>query len=196
MTQDLQQLLEKINADGVEKANAEAEKIIGAANARAKTILDSASREAEQIVANAKAEAKAFERRAEEAVRHAARDTLLKVEQSVTALLTGLLLKEVNAAMANPDLVASLASEAVRAYLTGSGGINIATSASLADTLRARFAGLAKEGVSVVTDDRTGTGFKVRLAGGHVEHDFTGAAVAEALSRGLRPQLKELITNS
>ena len=194
MTQDLQYLLEKINADGVEKAKAEADKIVGAANAQAKAIRDDASRQAEQIVATARQEAEAFGRRAEETIRQAARDTLLGVEKSVTAMLTGLLLKEVNAAMSDPALVSTLAAEAVRAYLSGKGGTaEVAAAAKLADALRVRLAQEAKSGVTVVTDERTGAGFRVRLAGGHVEHDFSGAAVADALARGLRPRLAELL---
>jgi len=194
MTEDLQHLLEKINAEGVERANAEAGKIVGEANARAKAVLDAAAQEAGQIVAAAKQEADAFGRRAEETIRQAARDTVLNIEKSVTAMLTGLLLKDVNAAMGDPDLVATLAGEAVRAYLSDNAGTaDVAVSEKLADALRVKLAGMAKDGVTVVTDDRAGTGFKVRLAGGHVEHDFTGPAVADALSRGLRPRLASLL---
>lgn len=194
MTQDLQQLLEKINADGIEKARAEAAAIVGAAEARAKEILAAAAREAEQARAAARQDAEAFERRAEETVRQAARDTLLAVEQSVTTLLTGILLKETHAAMSDPGLVSALAAEAVRAYLGGGGGtVEIAASAKLADALRASLAREAANGVTVVTDAQAGTGFKVRLAGGRVEHDFTGAAVAAALAHGLRPRLAALL---
>ena len=194
MTEDLQHLLERINAEGVEKAKAEAERIIGAANARAKAILDAAAREAEQAAANAKLEAEAFGRRAEETIRQAARDTLLNVEQSVTALLTNLLLKEVNASMSDAHFVAPLAEAAVRAYLPGnSGAAEVVSSANLADALRSKLRGMARDGVTVVTDERSGTGFKVRLADGHVEHDFTGAAVAAALAKGLRPRLAALL---
>ena len=196
MTEDLQFLLEKINADGVEKAKAEPERIIGAAHARAKAILDAAKHEAEQTLAAAKLEADAFGRRTEESVRQAARDTLLSVEKDVTAMLTTLLLEEVNAAMNDPHFIATLAEEAVRAYLTGNDGAvaDIATSAALVDVLRAKLAAAAARGVTVVTDERTGSGFKVRLAGGRVEHDFTGAAVATALARGLRPRLAALLS--
>ena len=196
MTQDLQFLLEKINADGVEKAKAEAEQIVGAAHARAKAILDAAKHDAEQTLAAAKQEAETFRQQAVNSVRQAARDTLLSVKQDVTAMLTTLLLEEVNATMCNSDRVAALAEEAVRAYLAGndSGGIaDIATSAALLDVLRAKLAHMARDGVTVVTDERTGSGFKVHLAGGHVEHDFTGAAVAAALARGLHPRLAALL---
>jgi len=193
MTQDLQQLLEKIQKDGVDKAKAEAEKIVGEARAQAKTLVENAQTEAAKIKAAARQEAEAFERRAEETVRQSARDTVLGVEKAVTALLTRLLLDEVNAAMAKPELAASLAADAVRAYLDGKGTIELSASEPLADHLRATLAANAAQGVSVVTDEATGSGFRVRLANGRIEHAFTGAAVADALAKQLRPRLAALL---
>ena len=51
----------------------------------------------------------------------------------------------------------------------------------------------AVAGVTVVTDATTGAGFRVRLADGRVEHDFTGAAIVDALSKQLRPRLAALM---
>jgi len=196
MTEDLQFLLEKINADGVEKAKAEAERIIGAAHARARAILDAAKHEAEETRAAAKLDADAFERRAEESVRQAARNTLLSVEEDVKAMLTTLLLEEVNAVMNDPNLVATLVEDAVRAYLAGNDNsvADIAVSAALVDMLRAKLAKAAIKGVTVVMDERTGSGFKISIEGGRVEHDFRGPAVAAALARGLRPRLATLLS--
>jgi V/A-type H+-transporting ATPase subunit E len=193
MTQDLQQLLEKINTDGVEKAKTEAAKIVGQASAQAKAIVAAATREAEQQVAHAKQEADAFERRAEETLRQSARDTVLNVETSVTAMLTALLLKDVNTTLSSAELVAQLAVEAVRAYIQEKGGLSVVASANLVDALRAKLASEAVNGVTVVRDDHTGAGFKIRLANGRIEHDFSGAAVAEALAKNLRPKLASLL---
>ena len=193
MTQDLQQLLEKINKDGVEKAKSETLKIIDQANAQAKAIVATAAREAEQLVAHAKQEADAFEHRAEETIRQSARDTVLNVEKSVTAMLTALLLKDVSITMNSPELVAQLASEAVRAYIQEKGEMDVVASAKLVDVIRAKLASEAVKGVTVVSDAHTGSGFKVRLENGRVEHDFSGAAVADALAKNLRPKLAALL---
>ncbi len=166
---------------------------MGEARAQAKTLVENAQAEAAKIKAAARQEAEAFERRAEETVRQSARDTVLGVEKAVTALLTRLLLDEVNAAMAKPELAASLAAAAVRAYLDGKGTIELSAAMPLADHLRATLAANAAQGVSVVTDEATGTGFRVRLANGRIEHAFTGAAVADALAKQLRPRLAALL---
>lgn len=193
MTQDLQQLLDKIQRDGVDKAKSEADKILEKANAQAQALLANAKDEAERTIANARHEAEAFERRAEETVRQSARDTILTVEKSVTALLTRLLVNDVNAALNSTELTLRLTMEAVRAYLADHAAVEVAAAAKLADALRAKLAAEAVRGVTVVFDETAGTGFCVRLANGRIEHTFTGAAIAEALARQLRPRLAALM---
>jgi len=194
MTQDLQQLLEKIQRDGVDKAHAEADRLLAEARAQAKATVEAARQEAAKIKADARQEAEAFERRAEETMRQSARDTVLNVEKAVTALFQNLLLTNVNTVLSEkPDLVARLAAEAVRAYLGGKGDVEVAAAAKLADVLRAKLAEDAIKGVTVVTDDATGSGFRIRLANGRIEHSFTGAAIAESLAKQLRPRLAALM---
>lgn len=193
MTQDLQQLLEKIQRDGVDKAQTEAALLLDKARADARAITEAAKKEAEKLRADARQEAEAFERRAEETIRQSARDAVLNVEKAVTALLTRLLVKDVDASLSKTDRVAGLAAEAVRAYLGGKGLVEVVAATQLADILRAQLAAEAANGVTVVTDDTTGAGFLIRLANGRIEHAFTGAAVAEALSKQLRPRLAALM---
>ncbi|MDX9866700.1 MAG: hypothetical protein RBT78_02130 [Kiritimatiellia bacterium] len=194
MTNDLQHLLEKIQRDGVDKARAEADALLAEARAQAKSLLDAAKAEADKRQAEARQEAEAFERRAEATMRQAARDTVMKVEKAVTRLLENVLADQVRAVFdADPGLVAGLAAEAVRAHLGAKGGIEVAAAAKLTDTLRAKFAAEAANGVTVVTDETAGAGFRLRLANGRIEHTFTGAAVAEALAKQLRPRLAALM---
>lgn len=196
MTHDLQQLLDKIQRDGVDKAQAESDRILEQANAQAQALLDRAKMEATGIIARAHQEAEAFERRAEETIRQSARDTVLTVERAVTTLLTNLLAKDVRTALSSGDLAARLAVEAVRAYLSEARSVELSAAAPLADALRAKLSAEAVQGVTVVTDEATGEGFRVRLANGRIEHAFTGAAVTEALARLLRPRLAALMKQS
>ncbi len=196
MTQDLQHLLEKIRRDGVDKAKADADTIVEAARMQALSIVEAARAEATQITTDARIEAQAFEHRAEETIRQSARDTVLNVEKAVTALLTGVLLKDVTAALNSAELVSGLVVEAVRAYLDGKGPIEVAATARLADALRATLAAEALGGVTVVTDATLGSGFRIRLANGRIEHAFTGAAVADSLAKHLRPRLAALMKSN
>lgn len=193
MTEDLQQLLEKIQRDGVDKAQAEADSITEAAKQKAASLVSAAKSDAEKLKNDAKAEAEAYAARASETISQSARDTLLRIEKSVTALMENLLLKDVDQALNSEEVISALVQDAIKTYLQDDADIEIAASEKMVGILRGQLAERASEEISIVMDETTGSGFRVVLADGRVEHDFTGAAVAEALSKHLRPELKKLL---
>ena len=190
MAEELQQLLEKIQRDGVDKANAEAAAIVAKAKEEANALVKKAQEDAAAAEAKGKADAEAYAARARETISQAARDTVLKVKEDVTKLLTQLLAQNVSAALATEAV--PLAAAAVKELVTGSGA-EVAASAKLVDALRAQLAAQAQNGVKVVADEMTGAGFTVKLDTGRVEHDFTDAAISEALAQRLRADLAKLL---
>ncbi len=50
-----------------------------------------------------------------------------------------------------------------------------------------------QQGLVIQGDERIFKGFKVQLADGHVTHNFTPEAIAEALSNFLRPHLADIV---
>lgn len=188
--ENLDALLDKIRSEGVDTAKREAAEIVAKAKDEAAKIVTKAKDEAAAETARAKADAERFAAGAEATIRQAARDVLLKLGQDVSALLERTLGGAVDETLAKDDVVGKLAEEAVAAYLK-TGEATVVCAPGLAEALKAR---LAKRGtVTVVTDAQMGTGFKVRLDGGRVEHDFSGEAVREALAALLRPQLAKLL---
>lgn len=188
MGEDLQSLLEKINREGVEKAQAKADEIIATAKAKADALMKNAREEADKAKTDAEKTSADYAARATETIRQSARDTVLKVEESVTKLLTNLLAKDVDAALAKPETVGALVREAVLGLV---GTAEVALPAQLAPALKAQLA--AQDNVSVVMDETLGTGFSVRLDNGRIEHAFTGEAVATELAKRLRPDLAKLV---
>jgi len=135
--EDLQGILEKINRDGVEKANAAAAQILADAKAKAAAVAKAAAEEAARVKAEAEKSAAASSARAAETIRQAARDTVLKVESSVTAMLGRLLAKEVDKALADEKTLAELVTEAVRGL---AGPAEVAVPPKLAPALKAALA--------------------------------------------------------
>lgn len=188
--ENLDALLEKIRTDGVEAAKREAAEIVAKAQKEAAETLAKAKAEAQAERDRAKVDAERLAQGAEATIRQAARDVLLKLGQDVGALLERTLGGAVDEALAQGRSVEALAEAAVKAYLTD-GEVTLEAAPGLAEALKAR---LAKQGgATVVTNAQMGTGFKVRLDGGRVEHDFSGEAVREALAALLRPQLAKLL---
>ena len=191
MAEELQQLLEKIQRDGVEKAQAEADAILAKAKADAAAILKDAEAKAAACRAQAETDAKAYAERAAKTISQAARDTVLDVRDGVTRLLEKFLARDVSAALADPAAAAELV-RGVLAALAGDAA-EVKAGAKLADVLRAQLAAQAAGGVKVVLDETVGAGFSVRLDGGRIEHDFSEAAIVAALAKRLRPDLARIV---
>ena len=188
MSEEIQSLIEKINRDGVEKANAEAARIVAAAKEQAAAIVKEAKEEAAKAAKAAEEEAGLSAERAKETLRQAARDAVISVEGAVTRLLEKILTANVDAALSDPAAAATIAGDAVKA-LVGTG--EVAAGPKIAAALKAQLA--AKQNFTVVMDETLGSGFTVKLDGGRVEHDFTGAAVSAELAKRLRPDLAALM---
>ena len=186
--EDLQSLLEKINRDGVEKAEAEAKKILADAKTKAAAIIGNARAEADKAKTDAEKAAADYAARAAETIRQSARDTILKVESSLTALLEKLLVKDVEKALADEATVTAIVSEAIRGV---TGAAEIAAPAKLVPALKAQLA--AQGAITVVTDDTLGTGVSVKTDGGRVESAFTADVIAAELAKRLRPDLAKLM---
>ena len=190
MSEDLQSLLEKINREGVEKANAESAKIIAAAKAEAADIVKAAKAEADQAKADAEKAAADYAERAKVTIKEGARDTVRGLQNTITAMLEKLLVKDVNAALADPAACAKLLQVAI-GDLLDKGELAVVTSKRIADTLKSQFA--AQKEVTISADDGITAGFTVKLDGGRVEHSFTDKVVAEELAKHLRADLAALV---
>ena len=186
--EDLQGLLEKINREGVEKAEAEARKILEDARAKADAMVKDALAKADQAKADAEKSAAAYADRAAETIRQSARDVVIGVKDSVTALLESLLAKDVDTALADEKTAAQIVTEAIKG-MTGPGEIRCG--AKLASALKAQLANL--KSFTIADDETLGAGFTVKLDGGRVEHAFTGEVIAAELAKRLRPDLAKLL---
>ena len=186
--EDLQGLLEKINRDGIEKADAEAKKIIADAQTKADAIVKGALAAADKSKAESEKASAAYAERATETIRQSARDVVIGVKDSVTALLEDLLAKDVDKTLADEKTTVGIVAEAIK-DLTGPGEIRCGE--KLAQALNSQLA--TRNSFTVVTDANLGTGFAVKTDGGRIEHTFTGEAIAAELAKRLRPDLAKLL---
>jgi len=117
--EDLQSLLEKINRDGVEKADAKAAEILSAAKAKADDLVKSARTEAAKAKAEAEQAAADYAQRSEVTIRQAARDLVLEIQSSITALFERALAQGVDRALGDDQTVSELAAAALRELAEG-----------------------------------------------------------------------------
>lgn len=199
MAEELQALLDKIQMEGVAKAEAKAAEIVAEAKKQAAKIVADAKAEEAAAKERVENEAKLFQERAEANVRQAARDVVLGVRKSVDDTLDRLLLAKVSGAMDATFVQKTLADLLPRyaASADAKDGIGVAVPpaqvAAIRDALLATLQGEAAKGVDIQSDDDLTAGFCVTLAGGRVEYDFSDDAIRAEMSRMLRPELAKLL---
>ena len=185
MADELQSLLEKINAEGVKKAEAEREKIVGEAKAEAGNIVGAAKAEAESIVKAAEAESKAMRERAESAMRQAARDTVLKLKSELEARLTAAV-ADATAQALDPKLMAEIV-RMLAAKFVADPDEEVTVRCAVKDrdaldaALRNALAASLKNSPKVLADSAMAGGLELGTDNGRLYFDFSLEALGEVV---------------
>jgi V/A-type H+-transporting ATPase subunit E len=207
-------LIERLRNEGVSSGRAEAEKIVGEAQANAQTILSKSKEEADQIVSRARTEADKLEKAGRQALKVAARDTVLDLKNSLSQRAARELKELVGEELQRQEILEKLILEVagqVREKTSGAGAVEILLPeklVSLDDIAKdpahlqagplGRFAELVarhmlREGVTLTTSPNVKAGIKVRLTDKGIELDLTDKGIADLLLQHLQPRIRALL---
>lgn len=198
MAEELQGLLERIQKDGIEKADSKAADIIKAAEEKAAKIVATAKKEAEETLRKAEQDGEMFRKRGESAIAQAARDVILSVDAAVSATLKSIVESGVNKTFSDTDF-AALVRDVVLEYSKRTSPDNIEVLVSeeqqqqLADYFMSKLTDQMKAGMTISGDHEIISGFTVSFKDDAVYHDFTGEAITNAITTLLRPQLADIV---
>ena len=181
MAEELQSLLEKINAEGVKKAEAERAEILAAAQTEAKRIVEAAQVEAKRLVSQAEAESETLRRRAESEVKQAARDTLLELKAELETRMNN----AVNGATAqalDPKLMAQIVKAMVAKFAeTPDAEITVRCAvkerAALDAALKNALADSLVKSPKVLADHTLTGGLELGTSNGQLYFDFSLEAI-------------------
>ncbi len=200
MDAQLKELIETIKTEGVETAEARAQEIVDAAQKRADDIVHAAKQEADEIRKHAQDEARKSRRSGEAALRQAARDLILSVQNRLLKIFEHVVVENVDKAYTD-----SVLSEAIVALVKsfaekGETSLEVLVSeksaAAIESAMRKEFTDQLRTGVQISGSAAVKSGFRVSEENGSVYYDFTAEGVAEALSVHLTPRLQEIIRNA
>ena len=185
MADELQSLLEKINAEGVKKAEAERDRIVSAAETEAAGIVSAAKAEAEKIVSAAKTESEALRMRAESAVRQAARDAVLKLKAELEARLAAAVSGAAAQAL-DPALMAEVVKLLAAKFVADPDGeVTVRCSVKDRDALDAALKNALADSLvktpKVLADHAMAGGLELGVDNGRLYFDFSLEAVNEVI---------------
>ena len=193
MAEDLQYLMERIQKDAVDKAETEAAAIIARAKDKAAEIVKAAEAEASAKLEKADKDAEAFTERSERTLEQSARDLLLSVGKNLEKMILDLLNLQVEKSL-DESTVKQMLLTVAKSYTTDVDvEFSEADASKLSSFVMGEFAKELGKGVKVESDKGVKFGFRIKLDGGKVTHEFTEAAMADALSALLRPQLARVV---
>lgn len=199
MAEELQSLIDRIQQDGIAKADAEARRITTTAGEQAAVILRDAETRAKAIVTQAEQDARTFGERADKALEQAARDVVLQVQEAVTQTLQGIVATRVSEAL-SADTLKQMLLKLVQSYCGREGDcsqidllVSPADQAAIVDYFLKEYRDAIDRGVEIHADAGVVKGFRVSIENAQLHHDFTQKEIAGALGRLLRPRLAEIM---
>ncbi|RPH93004.1 MAG: hypothetical protein EHM68_16325 [Lysobacterales bacterium] len=199
MTEELQSLLERIQREGIDKAEQEAERILTEARQQAAALVRESETQATERLRKAEQDAARFAEQGRTALRQAARDILLSLGEAIRATLERLIRREVSQAM-NPDLLRATLGRLIDAYFrdpANAAPVELTLSeedrATLGDYFLSRLTVEARDKLEIRADRGIVSGFRVALRDNAVEHDWTDASVADALAQLVQPAISAAV---
>ncbi|MBE6376470.1 MAG: hypothetical protein E7050_08395 [Lentisphaerae bacterium] len=193
MAEELQSLLDRINQDGVMKAEAKKNEIIADAEKKAAEIINNAKKEAAEIIANAEKEAVSVSKRAAGALEQSRRDILLQLRKELAGRLHEAI-QDAGAAALAPEFMAELVRELALAFSAKPDSVitvrtSVKNAAALDQALREALADSFTREPKVLAGKEVANGMEVSFDGGKCFYDFTLDAVSDLLDEYIGDKL-------
>lgn len=200
MAEELKELIEKIQLEGVRAAEDKALVIEAEARARADRATEKGAKEAERMISEARAEIRRLEEGAKNSIKQASRDTMLSLRKEICSMLERIVANHVHKALSAEELAKMLA-----AMIKSHGGEdkqNIVVSLKKEDlekVEKAVFSELGQEtkkGITLKTTTDIHGGFLISYDSGRSYFDFSDKALAEYISLRLKARLGDIVKES
>lgn len=196
MAEDLQTLIDRIQKEAVEKAEAKSAEILAKAKEDASRIVKEAEAKSAALIEKADKDAQEYKERSERALEQAARDVLISVGRKFEKMVGGILALQVEKNLSEStvrDMLLALAKN----YSTDLTVVfSDADKAKLLSFATGELAKTLGKGVTVESDSGIKFGFRLKLDNGKISHEFTSEEIASALSSVVRPELAKIVSEA
>jgi V/A-type H+-transporting ATPase subunit E len=200
MSEELQSLLEKINEEGVKKAEETRNRIIGDAGIEAEKIVGDAKAKANDIAKKANADADTVRSRGDAAVRQAVRDIVITLRGELQNRFKNVV-KESTAEAMTPDLMGKIILEMVKNYNvknpSGEADLKLILAQkdrdAMENLLKTSLVNSLKKTPEISLGQNFTAGIKISFKGDDVFFDFSDEAISEMICAYVGPRLAAVI---
>ena len=197
MAEEIRDLIEKINQEGIKAAEEKAHEIEAAAKLRANEVLAQARFEAEKIIAAAQERIRREDEKEKTLIAQAGRDLLLSLRKEINAMLGRIVVSDIRQTL-TPEALFKILSEMIKKYGAGEGGdIVVLLKKEDLETLEKNFLHKLQEAtkkkIVLRPAEEISGGFTISFDSGKSCYDFTDKALAEYIGTYLKPKLNQIL---
>ena len=197
MAEEIRDLIEKINQEGIKAAEEKAQNIETAAKQRADEILTQAKLEAEEMIASAKDRIRREDETGKTLLSQAGRDLLLSLRKEVNAMLGRIVVSDIQQVL-TPEVLFKILAEVIKDYSAGeSSEITVLLNKKDLETLEKIFLVKLREEtkkkIILRPAEEISGGFTISFDSGKSCYDFTDKALAEYIGTYLKPKLNQIL---
>jgi len=197
MAEEIRDLIEKINQEGIRAAEEKAQNIEAAAKQRADDILAQARREAGEMIAAANDRIRREDEKGKTLLAQAGRDLLLSLRKEMNAMLGRIMVSDIQHAL-TPEALFTLVSDVVRNYSAGeSSDITVFLKEEDVQVLEKNFLNKLREEtkkkIMLRPAEEISGGFTISFDNGKSCFDFTDKALAEYIGTYVKPKLHQIL---
>jgi vacuolar-type H+-ATPase subunit E/Vma4 len=197
MAEEIRDLIEKINQEGIKAAEEKAQNIEAAAKQRAGDILAQARLEADEMIAAANDRIRREDEKGKTLLAQAGRDLLLFLRKEINAMLGRIVATDIRQALTS-EALSRLLLEVVRNYCGGeSSEITVFLNKEDLETLEKNYLRKimdeTKKTIILRPAEEISGGFTISFDRGKSSYDFTDEALAEYIGTYLKPKLNQIL---
>ena len=198
MTQQVQELIDKIKTEGIQTANVQAEEIKQQAQAQAKKIVEAAKDQARQIMLEAENQTKKVRESTTMILRQASRDTMLALRKEINNLLHIIIAADVKESLTPDklgDILRLVIEKAVESKDTSIVNLEVNEKdlAILKESFIAKLKNELKGSVKLKSSNDVSGGFVISYDEGKSSFEFTDENLAGYLSSFVNSHVSSLL---
>jgi V/A-type H+-transporting ATPase subunit E len=200
MVDEIRDLIEKINQEGIRAAEEKARNIETAARQRADEILIQARLEAERMIAAAEEKIRREEANEKALLAQAGRDLLLSLRKEIQAMLGRIIASDTGQSL-TPEALSRLVSDVVHRYSPGEqGDILVSLKKEDLEILEKHFLHRLREetkrNIVLRPAEEISGGFVISFDSGRSAYDFTDRALADYIGTRLKPKVRGILEDA
>jgi V/A-type H+-transporting ATPase subunit E len=197
MTEEIKDLIKKIQEEGIQAAQDKAKEIELEAKRKAEAILQKAQDEAGKIISEANEKALRMEQSAKVSIQQAGRDSLLSLRHEIDAMLMRLIQSSISQTL-SPAEIAKIIAELIKKFASpGKEDVLVLLKKEDLEKMEKEFLSRLKDetkkGIVLKSAQDITGGFVISFDSGKSHFDFTDKALAEYMSSFLKSHLSKML---